>query len=187
MNPGGERADAIRNREAVLEAGLTILGRDASLSMQDLAAASGVARTTIYRHFADRDELLDAVLGKLIEKTRRRASEVPVQGRDAADVIRDLSRIMLADCFAYGSLIANRSANSRAIQASRETPGSPVRSFLEGASARGQIRDDVAIPWLHITFQAIPMQALDEVRSGRLSEAEAQVLVDESLVSVLLG
>lgn len=187
MTPGdGEkRSDALRNREVVLEVGLSILGQNPHLSMQEIATASGLGRTTIYRHFADRDELLDAVLGKVIERTRERASAVQVADRDPANVIRDLAAIMLEDCFAYGPLIANRSINSRAIQASRETPESPIRQFLEVAAANGWIRGDLPVGWLHITFQAMPMQALDEVRAGRLTESEAHVLVADSLISIL--
>jgi TetR/AcrR family transcriptional regulator, mexCD-oprJ operon repressor len=185
LGSAGMRSDAIRNREAVLETGLALLGQDPTLSIQEVAAASGLGRSTIYRHFADREELLDAVLGKVIERSRERTSAVPVAGRDAADVIRDLAAVLLDDCFAYGPLIANRSTNSRAIQASRESAESAVRRFIEAASESGDIRNDLPVAWLHIAFQSIPMQALDEVRAGRVTEREAHALVGESLVSIL--
>jgi len=169
----------------VLEAGLALLGQDPTLSMQEVAEASGLGRTTIYRHFADREELLDAVLGQSIERTTRRVAAVPIEGRDPAEVIRDLAAIVLDDCFAYGPLIANRSSTSRAIQASRDPSRSLIRRFIEDAAERGDVRRDLPPRWLHITFQAICLQALDEVRAGRLSEPDAHVLVGESLVDIL--
>lgn len=187
MSPHGERSDAMRNREAVLEAGLAVLGQDPSLSMQEIADASGVARTTIYRHFADRDELLDAVLGKVIERTRARTAAVPVDHRPAADVIRDFAAIALDDCFDYGPLIANRRADSDAIQASRSASRSFIRRYIDAAVSRGEVRGDLPADWLHITFQAVCMQALDEVRAGKLSEGEARAFVGDSLVSILTG
>ena len=48
-----------RSRARVLEAAVAILGEDGQpgLTIEAVAARSGVAKTTIYRQFADRDEL----------------------------------------------------------------------------------------------------------------------------------
>src|SRR6266542_4282988 len=56
------RADAQRNVAAILDAAVVLLGRQPEAGMDDIAAAAGVARQTVYAHFRSRQALLDAVV-----------------------------------------------------------------------------------------------------------------------------
>jgi serine phosphatase RsbU (regulator of sigma subunit) len=55
------RADAVRNRERILEAAERMLERSPSATLADIAAAAGVARSTLHRRFPNRDALLAAL------------------------------------------------------------------------------------------------------------------------------
>ena len=55
-SPGFMRADAVASRERILGAAAALLG-DKRVSMAELAAAAGVGRSTLYRHFPTRQEL----------------------------------------------------------------------------------------------------------------------------------
>ena len=61
--PGPERrrADARRSIAAVLDASIELLGRRPDASMDEVAAAAGVSRQTVYAHYPSRDALLRAV------------------------------------------------------------------------------------------------------------------------------
>jgi AcrR family transcriptional regulator len=62
--PPAERADAARNRRRVLEAAATLFaerGVDA-VSMDDVVAAAGVGKGTLYRRFGDKSGLAAALL-----------------------------------------------------------------------------------------------------------------------------
>ncbi|HZG49948.1 MAG TPA: PP2C family protein-serine/threonine phosphatase [Thermoleophilaceae bacterium] len=73
---GLRRADALRNRERILEAASTLLAQSPSATFAEIAAAAGVSRSTLYRRFADRDELIAAL--------EERPQEPGVAGRDDA-------------------------------------------------------------------------------------------------------
>jgi AcrR family transcriptional regulator len=62
--PPKERADAARNRSRILAAAETLFGERgvAGVSMDDVAAAAGVGKGTLYRRFGDRSGLGVAVL-----------------------------------------------------------------------------------------------------------------------------
>lgn len=55
------RADAERSVRAILEAAERVLSTDPGASMEQIAIAAGVARTTIHRRFAHRQALIDAL------------------------------------------------------------------------------------------------------------------------------
>jgi AcrR family transcriptional regulator len=56
------RADAARNLESVLRTGARLLAEDPGTSIATIAAEAGVDRRTVYRRFARREALRDAVL-----------------------------------------------------------------------------------------------------------------------------
>ncbi|MEU5127577.1 TetR/AcrR family transcriptional regulator [Streptomyces mobaraensis] len=65
MTARSPRADAVRNREAVLAAADALFARSESprsVSMDDIAAAAGVGKGTLFRRFGDRTSLIKAVV-----------------------------------------------------------------------------------------------------------------------------
>ena len=55
------RADARRNRDAILTAARTVFEHDETLRFDDFAARAGVGVATLYRHFPTREALAAAV------------------------------------------------------------------------------------------------------------------------------
>ena len=64
---GQRRRDARRNREAVIDAAIEVLAQRPDASTEEIADASGVARTTVYRHFPTRDDLFRAMFERAVE------------------------------------------------------------------------------------------------------------------------
>lgn len=59
-------------RDAIVEAAIDELGAHPDATLADVAAAAGVARRTIYGHFASRSELVGAIAEKAAEDLRAR-------------------------------------------------------------------------------------------------------------------
>jgi AcrR family transcriptional regulator len=78
------RADAVRNRERVLEAAKAVFGQGGpEASLEAVAKAAGVGIGTLYRHFPTREALFEAVyrrevdqLGDLADRLARKADPV---------------------------------------------------------------------------------------------------------------
>ncbi|RKN43827.1 TetR/AcrR family transcriptional regulator [Streptomyces hoynatensis] len=76
---GAERADAARNRRAVLEATERLLaeGGGDHVSLDRVAALAGVGKGTVFRRFGSRAGLLQALLEERSAALRRAVSEGP--------------------------------------------------------------------------------------------------------------
>jgi AcrR family transcriptional regulator len=141
------RADALRNRERVLEAARNVFsagGPDASL--EAVAKTAGVGIGTLYRHFPTRDALFDAVyrheaqqLAALAERLKKAAEPTEalrqwlhalvkfVATKKGMSAALTLAISKDSDLFSYSSDLLMRSASE----------------LLDRAIATGEIRNDI--------------------------------------------
>jgi AcrR family transcriptional regulator len=61
MTNDERRADAARNRLQILDAARVLLAESPGATMGQIAQAAELGRSTLYRHFGDRDELIEAL------------------------------------------------------------------------------------------------------------------------------
>lgn len=150
MPPSEPDPRIARTRTAVLDAATALLAREGSagFTIDGVAALSGVAKTTIYRHWPSKDDLLMAAVA-----CYERVEDVPDTGTVRGDLVSELSRLAkeLATEQWSKSLPAmidqaerddDLAAQWHAIVRQKSTP---MRHILERACTRGEIRRDVDI------------------------------------------
>jgi serine phosphatase RsbU (regulator of sigma subunit) len=69
------RADSLRNEERILAAGKRLLEHSPDASLSEIAAAAGVSRSTFYRHFPGRDQLVARLDSRPEDGTVRRSDD----------------------------------------------------------------------------------------------------------------
>src|SRR5580698_4875629 len=89
------RADALRNRERILEEAKKAFTREGDdISLEDVARQAGVGPGTLYRHFPTRDALLESVyraeVTKLAEEQQRLSDSLP-----ALEALRSWMRLFV--------------------------------------------------------------------------------------------
>lgn len=179
------RSDAERNRRLVIEAGVELLARDPELSMQEVADASGLGRSTVYRHFPNRESLLEAVIAAIVDGAREEiATAVAGGGPEAA--VRNLSAASISLALRFGHLFAARDGASATYEAFKDDGTSPARRFLEAARERNEIRSDLPVGWLRSVIQAVTFAAIDEIETGTVDEGTAIRLAGDTVVAILL-
>ncbi|MFE1028034.1 TetR/AcrR family transcriptional regulator [Streptomyces sp. NPDC058818] len=154
------RADAERSVRAILEAAERVLSADPGASMEQIATAAGVARTTIHRRFAHRQALVEA----LASSAARRLAQAVEDGRpDTAPPLVALHRITAnvlevkgAWAFALG-LPADPDSEAAAVH---QDIGRRCITVLERARADKLIDETADLHWVRRVYYALLGESL---------------------------
>jgi AcrR family transcriptional regulator len=142
------RADASRNRDRIVAAARELLVEyGAEVPLDEVARRAGVGNATVYRHFADRGELMLQVTLSVMERIQEQADTAVAEEPDAFQALRRFvlgaaeERIgalcsMLSDAFnrAHPEVVESRNRLERTIE-----------DILDRARRSGQLRADVAV------------------------------------------
>jgi serine phosphatase RsbU (regulator of sigma subunit) len=94
------RSDAQENREALLAAAARLLAQSPTASLAEVAAAAGVSRSTLYRHFGGREELIATVSERPRRETLQGSEEPSPPGHLGRDRPVPLEAIHVFDAVA---------------------------------------------------------------------------------------
>ena len=177
-----ERKDARRNRQAVIDAAIAILPDDPNASMAAIAERSGLGRTTVYRHFPARNDLILALFARVIEEARAVTSAVIEEGRSTEETLRALGPAIITIPDRFRFLHGVRDLGEEMIAETMTDPSVPVRRFAEAAQKRGEIDPDLPVQWIVTAINALATATANEMNEGRLSVADAGRNLGEALV-----
>lgn len=179
------RADAERNREAIVEAGLRLLAAEPRASMADIATAAGVTRVTMYGHFASRADLVREIFTRAMADARALLTEIDLTG----PAIEALERLVRASWRIVGPgrnlLVAARTElGDDGVRAHHADSADRLGELVRRGRSDGVIRTDVPTRWLIACWQNVLHGAADELRAGRLSERTADRIVWATIHSI---
>jgi len=174
-----ERADSAANRTRIIEAASEVFGRRGiDAEIKEIAASAGVGVGTIYRHFANREELLRALIEQTNEDLRGRL-ESAAAADDPRDGLRDVIGIGVDTYARLGALMELAiAARLRAyLPASHDDFQDLLVGLFERGIRSGAFRADldpvVALTMLRSVFMS---GQLKELTTERGYEAAADAL-----------
>lgn len=184
MAPRDQRADARRNVAAILDAAQECLSADPQATVACIAEAAGVGRVTLYGHFKNRAELVDAVLERVSAQSAAILDAVDTRGDPVAALVRLVA--------ATWEIVHRFNAIREAAEA--ELPAERVRSRhdahlrrLDALIARGQragaFRRDLPRSWLVTVCYRIMHGAAEECTAGRIKHDDAARVIAGTLLA----
>jgi TetR/AcrR family transcriptional regulator, mexCD-oprJ operon repressor len=143
------RRQALQERvtAAILEAAARVLATGGEqASMNDVAAAAGVARATLYRYFPSRQALLDELARVAADEAGARLASARVGELAAEEGVRRAVRALIeaGDPF---TVIARERVRPDPEQFEQRVL-EPLRRLFERAQGAGEIREDIPKTWL---------------------------------------
>ena len=164
----------------ILDTAAALFAKDPSASLGQVAAAAGIGRTTLYKQFPTRHDLLVAVASRALEITE----SVTAAAHDQPDPLRHVIAALLP-FGAYMTLLMQQPEvfSEEAIIARTDATIAPIAAMVARA---GTIRPGVPDWWLVRSLHALLFTAWDLVQFGWLAPRDAPDLVLSTLTKGVL-
>ncbi len=88
-------ARAKRSQQALLRAGLELLNTNKEATLSDISAHAGVGRTTLYRQYETRENLIAAVATYCLELVDEATASIEHKAKSALDAIRMVFEVVM--------------------------------------------------------------------------------------------
>ena len=183
------RADAARNVHRIVEVAARLLGEDPHAGMAEVAAAAGISRATVYRHFATREALIDAIRRQAVEQAVQALVGCRIDEGSATEALRRLVHawLDLAARYSFPQLAAqqdlNRSAEVR--EHHRRLFREPLLRLIERGQRAGEFSPALSPEWAARAFGALLLAGARAVAEAALSLDDAPDVVFSTLVDGL--
>jgi AcrR family transcriptional regulator len=171
----GMRADAARNRELLLDAAVRAFAVDGpEATLDGIAKAAGVGIGTLYRHFPNRDALVEAVYRNELDRLCDAAGEL-LATRSPDDALRAwmdrFVNYMITKRHLKDALHALAACGTNPFAHSRERMLAAVETLLGAGVEAGTLRSDVAATDVLVGMSGVCMAVADpdgREQAGRL-------------------
>jgi AcrR family transcriptional regulator len=159
-------------RPSLLDVAAEVLVADPAASLAEVAAAAGIGRTTLHKHYATRDDLLCAVGHRAIDLWEQAVSGVAPDDPDGG--LRAITAAMIPIgpqlAFLWRTPVFDHIA---ALDERWKAAEARVLAVLNRAQDRGVLAAGIPDWWLLQTFYSIVYVAAESVGSGRLAPLDA--------------
>lgn len=160
------------------------LSRNPEASVSEIAKAAGVGRVTLYGHFPNRDELVEAAFARAIDEGHGALDAVDLSG----DARQALTRLI------HSSWLLVNQSRSLLLAAQEVLPPSRIRDLHAGPAERveclvkrgqdeGVFRSDLSTAWLVGVMHSVMHNAADEINAGRLDSDEAAAFITATVLA----
>lgn len=177
--PQSRRSDARENRERLIKAARDAFATGEHVPLEAIARAAGVGIGTLYRHFPQREALVEAVYREQIEDLRTGAtallaSDRPIQALRAwMDLFADWAD---AKRGMVQALAAMRADGQIDLMASRHEIEAIIATLLTAGARAGEVRADANPADLRSLLAGILASASDRAQAARLFDLTVDAL-----------
>jgi AcrR family transcriptional regulator len=180
----GHRADALRNRAAILDAAAGVLAEDPSASLATVARRAGLGRATLYRHFPSREALREAIRDEALARAAAALQRAALDTVPAREGVRRAAEVLVPLGVRFRVLLADGADLDPEFLAARDRALAPLFALV----ARAVGEDDVAEPgWAGLVLANLLVTAVRAAGSGVIDPAEAGELVSRTLFDGIAG
>jgi len=178
------RSDAERSAAAVLDAAVRVLGRHPDAKVDEVAAAAGVTRQTVYAHYPSRPQLVAAVLDRITAESLAALDDLDEPGRTATEALLGWLDVTWRLFDRYPLL---RHPSVTAVEpAESDRQHAPIAERLDRLIRRGQATGEfdptLSPAWLLPATIALGHAAGGEVAAGRITTTQAVEALRHSIL-----
>ena len=176
------RADALRNRAALLDAAAEVLATTPDASLAEVAHRAGLARATLYPHFESRDALLGAIQAEALERAAAALDGAGLPDCSTREGLRRAAGALVPLGMRFRILLTEGSDTDPEFLAARTRTLAPLWTLLERGQATGEISPTASTPWLGLVLAGLLMTTVRAAAAGLVDPGDAGELVAASFL-----
>jgi AcrR family transcriptional regulator len=169
--------------DRILDAAAEILAKRPDATLQTIANAAGISRTTIFNRYPTREDLIQALAIDALQRIGQVMQRIP-SGDNAnfESVLMDVTRglMPLGPRTTFLRIIPGQTND---LDAQWEDVVTPLAILFAQAQSQGQLRNDLRTRWLVASYIGLLFAAWDEITQGELGPSQAARLVVDTWLS----
>ena len=183
------RAMAARNVDAILDAAEGLLRNGGQLSFSAVAAGSGLSRPTVYAHFADRGQLLAALVARTVRQATAAVEAAEPETGPPAQALRRVITASWEQLARHQDIARAASADMPpgAFHAAHHDVRVVIERLLGRGRSEGVFRVDLPVDWLVTSTLALIHAASAIAQSGRVDSRRSLELVMTTVEDLCVG
>lgn len=181
-----QRRDARSNRARILHVAQGVLADNPDATINDVAAAAGVVRRTVYAHFASREALIDGIALEAAERISAALTRIPAVDESAVTVFvrQTLALARVGDQYRLLLSVARSDLGHNSIHDLLTPMRDAAAAVIRRGQREGVFSSYLAAEVLILNIEAIALSILDATNAGLIGDP-AGAATTSSLV--LLG
>jgi AcrR family transcriptional regulator len=164
----------------LIEQAAAVLAEGRGRTMQEIADLSGVGRTTLYRHFRTREDLLQAIRAQALADVRATIAESRLDEDDAETALRRVIEGLLRVGHRYRVLV-NEGHKEEDREAFADLTAALI-SVVERGQREGLFTPTLTPRWVVAALGSLIAAAIRQVKDGELARNYAADAVAETLL-----
>jgi TetR/AcrR family transcriptional repressor of mexCD-oprJ operon len=184
--PTGPGTGMSRSRRMILDAAVRVLVVDRGASMQKIATAAGVGRTTIHRYFPGREDLIRAIAMDAVAESEVAMEAARLEEGSVAGAVGRLAEALVPMGHRFQFLLGEAQlGHDPEFLAAEERTAAPIEDLVERGQRDGTFRVGIPRAWIVDAIAALVYAAWEGVHAGRIAALDAPGLVTSTLLSGL--
>lgn len=152
---GSPRFD--RTSAAILDAAARVFAEGgASANLAAVAVAAGISRATLYRYYANREALLDALAADALAYIVGRLDDAGLERATVEEAIERILRALVAVGDRYAALLSDHAR----VKSALPQIATPIHAVLARGIDSGVLRDDLSVAALNEFLTGVALSAI---------------------------
>ena len=174
-------------RTQIVETAFAVLADSPTASLAEIAAAAGVGRATLHRHFKGREDLLEAMAHRAVAEIDDAVAAATAEAESHAEALR-LTFEALAPLAHRLWFLANEPLERiPSVAAAYAAQRAELEAAIEAAKGEGAFAADAPLSWIVAAYEALVYAAWEQVRDQELTPRQATSLAWRTLTNGLKG
>ncbi|MGY1698451.1 TetR/AcrR family transcriptional regulator [Geodermatophilus sp. SYSU D00766] len=173
--------------ETIARAAARLLAGRPGASMEEIAAAAGVSRATLFRRHPSRAALVADLSRRAVEAYARAVDRAEPESGPAPEALRRVSTGLAALGPQHGALAVQPLADQveADLLARARATDDRIRALVRRGQEAGDFRVDLPADWVVITVTWLVVGAAEGLRTGRVAAADLDRLVTETVLAAV--